>query len=55
MIAKPQVNLREYLCFCQLIEQDVNAGQRVLVLDGHSIEWPVIHTHSQGLVLLLYK
>ena len=55
MIAKPQVNLREYLCFCQLIEQDIDTRQRMLVLNGHNIKQPIIHTHSQRLVLLLYK
>jgi hypothetical protein len=34
MIARMKVNLREDLCSNQLIEQEINAGQWILVLHG---------------------
>jgi hypothetical protein len=34
MIARMKVNLRENLCSNQLIEQEINAGQWILVLHG---------------------
>jgi hypothetical protein len=46
MITRPQINLREYFGPLQLIKQDINARQWVLVLDGYSIEWSIIHTHA---------
>jgi hypothetical protein len=55
MIARSQINLREYLSFRQLIKQDVTVGKRIFVLDGDGIEWTIIHAHAQRLILLLHK
>jgi hypothetical protein len=55
MIARSQINLGEYLSFRQLTKQDINVGKRIFVLDGDVIEWAIIHTHVQGLILLLHK
>jgi len=55
MIARPQINLREYLSLRQLIKQDINVGKRIFVFDGDGIEWTIIHAHAQRLILLLHK
>jgi hypothetical protein len=51
IIAKTKVNLRENLCFNQLIEQEINVGQLILVLDDNRIEWLVINAQMLCLVL----
>jgi hypothetical protein len=33
MIARPEVNFGEYPCSSKLVEQDIDPGKRVLVLD----------------------
>jgi hypothetical protein len=53
MIAWPEVNLGEYPSSSKLIEQDIDPGKRVLVLDGNLIKGSVIHSHSKRLILLL--
>jgi hypothetical protein len=55
MIARTKVNLREDLCSNQLIEQEINAGQWILVLHGYCIEWSIIDAQPLGLVLLRHK
>jgi hypothetical protein len=55
MIARPEVNLGEYPCSSKLIEQDIDPGKRVLVLDSDFIKGFVVHTHSKRLILLLDK
>jgi hypothetical protein len=55
MITRLKINLREHLCPNQLVKQEINAGQRILVLHGHDIEWLVIDTHASCLVLLIHK
>jgi hypothetical protein len=52
MIARPQINLGEYLSFRQLIKQDINLGKRIFIFDGYGIEWMIIHVHAQRLILL---
>jgi hydrogenase maturation factor len=51
MIARMKVNLRENLCSNQLIEQEINAGQWILVLYGYHVEWLVIDAQTMCLVL----
>jgi hypothetical protein len=46
MIARPEVNFGKYPSSGKLIEQDIDPGKRVLILD---------HTHSKHLILLLDK
>jgi hypothetical protein len=55
MIARPEVNLGEYLSSSKLIEQDIDPGKRVLVLDSDLIKGSVVHAHSKCLILLLNK
>jgi hypothetical protein len=54
MITRSKINLRKYLCSYHLIKQEINTGQWILVLHSHRIEWSVIDTHTQCLVLLLH-
>jgi hypothetical protein len=42
IITRSKVNLGEHLSTWQLIEQEVDAGQQVPVLDCHRIEWSII-------------
>jgi hypothetical protein len=51
MITRMKVNLRENLCSNQLIEQEINAGQWILVLYGYHVEWLVIDAQTMCLVL----
>jgi hypothetical protein len=55
MIARLKVNLRKYLCSNQLIEQEINAGQWILVLHSYCVEWLIIDAQPLGLVLLRHK
>jgi hypothetical protein len=55
MVARPQINLGEYLSFGYLIKKNVDARKRIFVLDGDSIERSIIHTHAQRFILLLHK
>jgi hypothetical protein len=55
MIARPEVNLGEYPSSTKLIEQDIDPGKRVLVLNGDLIKGSVVHAHSKCLILLLDK
>jgi hypothetical protein len=43
------------LCSNQLIEQEINAGQWILVLHGYNVEWSIIDAQPLGLVLLRHK
>jgi hypothetical protein len=55
MIARSKINLQKYLRSNQLIEQEVNAGQWILVLHGYCVVWSVIDAQPLGLVLLRHK
>jgi hypothetical protein len=55
MITQTEIELRKDIRTGQLIKKNIDAGQRVLVLDGDSIKRPVIHTQPQGLIFLLHK
>jgi hypothetical protein len=39
----------------ELVQQPLNQGQRVLILDGESIQSPIIDTHSQRAIFLFDK
>jgi hypothetical protein len=45
MVARPQINLGEYLSFGELLKKNIHARKRVFVLDCGSIEWPIVHAH----------
>jgi hypothetical protein len=55
MIARPEVNHGKYPSSGKLIEQDIDPGKRVLVLDTDLIKGFVVHAHSKCLILLLDK
>jgi hypothetical protein len=44
MVTRMEIDLRKDLRTGRLIKKDVDAGQRVLVLDSDSIQRPVIYT-----------
>jgi hypothetical protein len=52
MITRSKIKLQEHLRSNQLIEQKVNAGQWILVLHSHRIEWSVIDAHTKYHILL---
>ena len=55
MIPQPEVNLGEYASSSKFIEQDIDLGQRVLVLDSDLIKGSIVHAHSKCLNFLLDK
>jgi hypothetical protein len=55
MIARPEVNLGEHPSSSKLIEQDIDPGKGILVLNGDLIKGSVVHAHSKRLILLLDK
>ena len=50
-----QINRTENSSAPQLIQQIVNAGQRILISLRDPIQGPVIHTHAEGAIGLPYK
>jgi hypothetical protein len=44
MITQMKIDHGEDLRIVKLIKENVNAGQRIFVLDGDDIQRPVIHT-----------
>ena len=55
MVGGAEVNLGEDLRATDLVEEFVDAGKRVLVLDGSLVECTVVDAHAHGAVLLLDK
>src|SRR3954469_2155273 len=55
MITTSQVKLREYHSSSKLIEEIINPRKGIFILDGFSIERPIVHTKSISLVSLLHK
>jgi hypothetical protein len=55
MIAQAKVNLGKYPGSSELVELDIDPGQRVHVLDSDLIKGSVGHAHSKCLILLLVK
>jgi hypothetical protein len=53
--SRPKVNFGEYSCSSKLIEQDIDPGKRVLILNSDLIKGSVVHAHSKRLILLLDK
>ena len=53
VVARAQIDLAEVLRTVQPIEQLIDAGQRVLVLDGDLVQRTVVDTHAQLAALLL--
>src|SRR3954463_2475537 len=55
MIPTSQVKLREHHSSSKLIEEIINPRKGIFVLDGFSIESPIVNTKSISLVSLLHK
>jgi hypothetical protein len=55
MVARPQINLGEYLGFGELIKNNIDARKRVFVLDSNSIKRSIIYAHAKRLILLLHQ
>jgi hypothetical protein len=55
MISSAEINLGEHFGSIQLIEQVFNLWEWVFILDGHLIEFTVIHTQVYGTVSLVHK
>lgn len=55
MVAWSEINLREQSGSNKLIKQKIDLRKGVLVLNCNFIEGPIIHTHLQSLILLLYE
>jgi hypothetical protein len=55
MVTKIEIDLREHLSSRLLIKQEVNAGQRVLILNGDCIEQAIVNAQVEGVIFLLHK
>jgi hypothetical protein len=55
MISSAEINLGEHFGSIQLIEQVFNLREWVFILDGHLVEFTVIHTQSYGTISLVHK
>ena len=55
MISSPQIDLGEDSSSVQLVEQILDLGERILVLDGHFIQLKVVHTHAYGAVPFVHE
>jgi hypothetical protein len=55
MISRSKIDLREYICTTELIEQIINSRQRVLVLNGNIIQGTIIHIQPLGTILVREK
>ena len=53
MISKSQIDLGENSCTAQLIEEIVNSGQRISILDRHLIEFSVVYAQMHTTILFL--
>src|ERR1041385_7698828 len=55
VVSGPQINLGEDSGSVQLVEQILDLGERILVLDGYFVQLTVVHTHAYGAVSLVHK
>jgi hypothetical protein len=47
MIARSKINLGKDLGTSQLIKKNINAGQRIFILNCHRVEWTIVNAHPQ--------
>jgi hypothetical protein len=52
MIAGAKINLEEHLGSRQLIKQDIDAWERIFVLDGDYVQRSIIHTQTKTFIFL---
>jgi hypothetical protein len=55
MIARSKIDLGKHFGTSQLIKEDINAGQRIFILDCHRIEWTIVNTHPQATIFFSQK
>jgi hypothetical protein len=55
MISRSKINLGKKLSIPQLVQEVIYPQQRVLVLDYHGIQIPVVNAHPHGTIFLLHK
>jgi hypothetical protein len=55
MIARSKINLGKDFGTSQLIKENINAGQRIFILNCHRIEWTIVNTHPQTTIFLFHK
>jgi hypothetical protein len=52
VIDRSKIDLEKDFGTSQLIKENINAGQQILILDCHRIEWTIVNTHPQTTILL---
>jgi hypothetical protein len=55
MIARSKIDLGKDFGTSQLIKEDINAGQRIFILDCHRIEWTIVNTNPQATIFFFTK
>jgi hypothetical protein len=55
MISSAEINLGEHFGSIQLVKQVFNLREWVFILDGHLVEFTVVHTQSYGTISLVHK
>jgi hypothetical protein len=55
MVTRSQVDLQKDTCSFHLVRKILDPWERILILNGHFIHGPVIHTHMLCFVFLVYK
>src|ERR1700716_647741 len=51
-VARTQIEFGEVLASCKPVEEVVDAGERILVLDCDVVECAIINTHTEATILL---
>jgi hypothetical protein len=55
VITQTEIDLEKDFSISKLIKKNIDAGQRIFVLDGDGIQRLVINTYPQRLIFLLHK
>jgi hypothetical protein len=55
MVSRPKINLGKELDIFQLIQEVIDPWQRILVLDCHDIQVPIVNAHPHRAILLIHK
>jgi predicted nuclease of predicted toxin-antitoxin system len=55
MVARSEINLREYTCTSELVKEIIDLRKKVLVLDSDFVESMIVHTHPLCTILLQDK
>ena len=55
MISRSQIDLREHSCTSQLVHKVIYPRQRILVLNRHFVQLPIIHTQPHATIFLFHE